>query len=65
MSELIENGATDRQIENAAKQINKGALATDWLQPEKEILTRLSDAKPGEKSYLSAMLLMVRAASVR
>jgi superfamily II DNA or RNA helicase len=62
--DLLREGATDRQIENALKQIRKGALATDWLSSEQDIIERLRSAAPGERSYLSAMLLMVRAAEI-
>jgi superfamily II DNA or RNA helicase len=64
--DLIAGGATDRQMENALRQIRRGTLATDWLLPEADIRARLDNvpdnATPGERSYLSAMLLMARAA---
>jgi superfamily II DNA or RNA helicase len=62
ISNLTDGGATRKQIENALKQISKGALATDWLLTETNILARLNSAAPSERSYLSAMLLMVRSA---
>jgi superfamily II DNA or RNA helicase len=58
---LIRSGASERHLRNAKTHLDRGCVRTDFLLPEARCLERVARARPEEKDYRIAMLLMARA----
>jgi superfamily II DNA or RNA helicase len=63
MTKLAASGASWRRLLNAEEQIARGRVRGDFLLSEKACLQRVRQAKPEERDYWIAMLLMARAVS--
>jgi superfamily II DNA or RNA helicase len=62
MRKLAASGASWRRLLNAEEQIARGRVRGDFLLSEKACLQRVRQAKPKERDYWIAMLLMAREA---
>ncbi|MDR1965088.1 MAG: DEAD/DEAH box helicase family protein [Synergistaceae bacterium] len=60
LSRLEASEATASQLENAENQLERGAVRGDFLMSEKSCMRHLLDARPEEKDYWIAMLLLAR-----
>ncbi|MDR1132979.1 MAG: DEAD/DEAH box helicase family protein [Synergistaceae bacterium] len=60
LAKLSASGASVPRIENAEKQFIRGSVRTDFLLSEKTCMDRIADAKPNERDYWIAMLLVIR-----
>jgi superfamily II DNA or RNA helicase len=58
---LARRGASEKHLSNAARQLDRGAVRTDFLLSESECLERRKRARGDERDYRTAMLLMARA----
>jgi superfamily II DNA or RNA helicase len=63
LAHLTRSGASDRHLRNAAAQLDRGSVRTDFLLPESACRERLALANTDEKDYLTVMLLMARVRS--
>ncbi|MDR2087846.1 MAG: DEAD/DEAH box helicase family protein [Clostridiales Family XIII bacterium] len=57
---LIRSGASERHLRNAKAHLDRGCVRTDFLLPESACREGLERARPDEKDYWIAMLLMAR-----
>jgi hypothetical protein len=60
LARLARSGASESRLRNAKRQLDRGSVRTDFLLPESVCLERLRGARPEERDYLIAMLLMAR-----
>ena len=60
LAKLSASGASAPRIENAERQFVKGSVRTDFLLSEKTCVDRIAGARPDERDYWIAMLLVIR-----